>query len=362
MKVAILGASYGGLYLLADFGRLGLQPTICDTNPERLKALEAQGGVEVVGEGLARFAHLTTDPVDAAKGAELVIVCTGGRGQEAAATTLAPHLKDGQIILLISGNTGGSLVVRRALDQAGCTARVLLAEMDNYPSAYWLRAPAKVEFITSKKWLQVATLPSQDIDKVLPVLSSLIPGVVPASSIFATGLCNMNAVLHVANCAVNAGMIDRGDRHLFYGEGVTPIVERMYGLVSDECRAIGRELGVEVPTLARWYEKCYGISSTSLVDMFKTLSSAPDGPYQPTRSPVSFESGYLAEDVPCGLVPISALGAAVGVATPTIDLLIAFVAMITANAYEKDYRDAARMGISGQSAAGLRALAERGFH
>jgi opine dehydrogenase len=61
------------------------------------------------------------------------VLCTGGTYQEGAARDLAPHLRDGQLILLIQGNTGGSLVVRRALDQAGCRARVDIAEMDNYP-------------------------------------------------------------------------------------------------------------------------------------------------------------------------------------------------------------------------------------
>ena len=68
-------------------------------------------------------------------GADVIIVVTGGNAQPVVARSLAPLLRDGQAILLIQGNTGGSLVVRRALEEAGCRADVDVAEMDNYPIA-----------------------------------------------------------------------------------------------------------------------------------------------------------------------------------------------------------------------------------
>lgn len=49
-------------------------------------------------------------------------MATGGTFQEKVAETIAPLLRDGQIILLVQGNTGGALVVRRALDRAGSKA------------------------------------------------------------------------------------------------------------------------------------------------------------------------------------------------------------------------------------------------
>ena len=88
-------------------------------------------------DGLAAVEHATTDLAAAVDGADIIIVVTGGNAQETVARSLAPLLRDGQIILLIQGNTGGSLVVRRALDAAGCRADVDVAEMDNYPFSNW---------------------------------------------------------------------------------------------------------------------------------------------------------------------------------------------------------------------------------
>src|SRR5260370_22508750 len=76
-----------------------------------------------------------------------------------AARGLAPLLRDGQIILLVQGNTGGSLIVRRALDMAGCRAAGDVAEMDNYPYSCWLLGPARGRPIGRKRWLQLAWFP-----------------------------------------------------------------------------------------------------------------------------------------------------------------------------------------------------------
>src|SRR5439155_6120931 len=134
-----------------------------------------------------------------------------GNAQAAAARGLAPLLRDGQTILLIQGNTGGSLIVRRALDAAGCQAAVDVAEMDNYPYSCWRLAPDRIRPIVKKRWLQIASFPGNRTAPVFARLAPLFPAAVAAPSIAYTGFTNANAMLHVANCVANAGKIDRGD-------------------------------------------------------------------------------------------------------------------------------------------------------
>jgi hypothetical protein len=59
---------------------------------------------------------------------------------------------------LIQGNTGGSLIVRRALDAANCQAAVDVAEMDNYPYSCSRLSATRIRPIVKKRWLQVAEL------------------------------------------------------------------------------------------------------------------------------------------------------------------------------------------------------------
>src|SRR5207253_9489055 len=128
--VAIIGAGIGGVYLAAELGMLGCRLRLHDLDDSRLADIRARGGIDVEGEqaGFAAIERVTTDPAAAVDGADVIIIVTGGNHQAGAARAVAPLLRDGQTVLLIQGNTGGSLIVRRTLDAAGCRAQVDVAE------------------------------------------------------------------------------------------------------------------------------------------------------------------------------------------------------------------------------------------
>jgi hypothetical protein len=54
-----------------------------------------------------------SDLGSAVDGADVIIVVTGGNAQAVVARSLAPLVRNGQVILLIQGNTGGSLIGQR---------------------------------------------------------------------------------------------------------------------------------------------------------------------------------------------------------------------------------------------------------
>ena len=322
--VAIVGAGIGGVYLAADLGLIGCPLRLHDRDDAKLAGIRARGGIDVEGErtGFAAIERVTTDPAVAVDGADIIVIVTGGTHQEGAARDLGPHLRDGQLILLIQGNTGGSLVVRRALDQAGCRARVDIAEIDNYPYSCWRLGPVRIRPIVRKRWLQVAAFPGDRIAAVFARLSPLFPEAVAAPTIVSTGFMNANAMLHVANCVGNAGRIDNGEAYKFYAQGVTPAVARLYRAINAERVAVAAALGASVPNLEDWFERVYGVRGADLGQTCRLLTTNSDGPYQATGTPKSWDHKYIAEDVPVGLMPMSALGKAAGVATPTIDAVI----------------------------------------
>ena len=133
--VGIIGAGIGGLYLIAELGVAGFKLRLHDIDNSKLTEIRARGGVDVEGGsgGFAAVDRVTTDLPSVVEGANVIIVVTGGNSQAVVARSLAPLVRDGLVILLIQGNTGGSLILHRALKDAGCRAEVDVAEMDNYP-------------------------------------------------------------------------------------------------------------------------------------------------------------------------------------------------------------------------------------
>jgi opine dehydrogenase len=361
--VAIIGAGGGGLYLAAELGIAGFRLRLHDIDDSKLSDIRARGGLEVEGEkaGIAAVERVTSDIGSAVDGADIIIVATGGNTQVVVARSLAPLLRDGQMILLIQGNTGGSLIVRRALDNAGCQADVDVAEMDNYPYSCWRLSPTRIRPIVRKRWLQIATFPGNRTAAVCPRLSQLFPQAVAAPNILYTGFTNANAMLHVANCVANAGRIERGDSYKFYAEGVTPAVARLYEAISAERVAVAAALGASVPTLADWFDRVYGVREATLVETCQRLTYNSDGPYQATGTPKSLDHKFITEDVPTGLIPMSALGTAAGVRTPAIDAVVEVVRSMTGKDFVEEARTLGRLGLSDMDGPQIRSVVDEGF-
>jgi len=362
--VAIIGAGIGGVYLAAHLGQRGVKLRLTDRDDSRLADIRAHGGIDVEAGGtttLSAIERVTTNTAQAVDGADIIAVCTGGTYQEGVARDIAPLLRDGQIILLIQGNTGGALTFYRALDAAGCRAAIDIAEMDNYPYSCWRDSPTHIRPIVTKKGLQIAAFPGNRTDAVFARLGPLFSNSVAAPTIASTSFMNANAMLHVANCVANAGKIDRGEGYKFYAEGVTPAVGRLYQAINAERVAVAAALGAQVPSLEDWFAKTYAVRGATLSETCQLLTTNSDGPYQATGTPRSWDHKYIAEDVPVGLMPMRALGEAVGVPTPAIDAVIKLAQTLAGSDFAADARTLERMGLAGMDAAQIKRTLAEGF-
>lgn len=169
-------------------------------------------------------------------------------------------------------------------------------------------------------------------------------------------------MLHVANCVANAGRIECGENYKFYAEGVTPAVARLYEGIDAERVAIAAALGASVPTLVDWFDRVYGVREATLVETCQRLTYNSDGPYQATGTPKSLDHKFITEDVPTGLVPMSAIGAAAGVKTPAIDALIEIVRNMTGRDFAAEGRTLERLGLKGMDGQRIRRTMEEGFN
>ena len=361
--IAIVGAGPGGFRLVANLGLMGYRLRLNDIDEAKLTAIRARGGIDVEGTpgGFAPLELATTDLRATVDGADLIIVVSGGNTQPTVARALAPLLVDGQTILLMQGNTGGSLVVRRELDGAGCKAKIDLAETDTYPYAMRAIGPTTMRQTTQKRWMQIAAYPGNRSVAVHARLVPLFPQAVAAPDVLHTGLMNVNAILHVANCIANAARIERGGGYLFYGEGVTAAVARMYEAIDAERMAVAAALDVNVPSLVDWIARAYNVREADLVKTFQRLSAEPDGPYVANKAVSTLNHKYVTEDVPTGLIPISELGLVTGTPTPAIHTMIEMAKLMTGKTFADEARTLDRMGVARLDAAKIRGIVRDGF-
>ena len=359
----VIGAGLGGCALVGAMALHGYRMRLHDLDDARLTEIRDRGGIEVDGlfKGFAAVELATPELAPAVDGADIIIVCTGSTKHAEVARLLAPLLKNGQTILLVQGGTGGSLVVRNELHRSGCRAEVDVGEMDNYPfSLAWPR-PTSMNFTIRKEFLQIAALPAARGEIVLAKVQAAFPQAVAAPNTLYTGFNNANGILHVANMVSNIGRLESvGHGYRFYAEGYTPSAIKVLESVSAERLAIARVFGVHVPGIHEWLLETYQLGGDTLAETFRRLTYEPTGPYQWTPTPKSMDHKYVTEDVPCGLVAMSALGEAVGVATPVIDGLIALCGAMLGRDFTKEGRNLEYLGLAGKNAEQIRQVFELG--
>ena len=197
-------------------------------SPERIAPVAALKGIDLTMPDSmsvrAPIAKATCDMGSALAGVRLVLVAVPASAHADVAQACAPYLRDGQIVLLLPGRTGGALEFGRVLRAAGCRARILLGEANTFPLAARCVGPAQAVVFGTKDNVQAAAVPSARTSEFLAAWRPLLPMLSPARSVLHTGLANVGAVLHPVIALYNADRIALGDSVRFLcREGVTSV-------------------------------------------------------------------------------------------------------------------------------------------
>jgi opine dehydrogenase len=352
--VAVLGAGHGGCAAAADLGRRGFAVRLHTRDAERLDQLRRQGGIEARGihEGPVPIALMTTDLAEAVDGADLIMLVVPSVAHEPYARALAPLIDGSRPIFLNPGQTGGGLHFLAALRSAGYRGPVRSCETVTLTYITRLEGPATVNIYSYTNRLRFAALPGRHAEELFALIKPLYPNILAASSVLETGLGNINAIFHPPGMMMNAGWLERtGGDFLFYREGFTPAVGRVTAAVDAERMAVARALGVPaVPFLDIFYEA--GLTTREARDSGEIARACEESaPNKTIKAPPRLDHRYIHEDIGYGLVPMAALGAAAGVATPTIDALVQLASLALGIDYARDGLTLARLGLAGKSPA-----------
>ncbi|MGE5529153.1 MAG: NAD/NADP octopine/nopaline dehydrogenase family protein [Patescibacteria group bacterium] len=357
-RFCVLGAGHGGMAMAGHLAIMGVPVSIYNRSEPRISPIRLTGGIELSGtvEGFGRIEVATTDVVEALAGAKILMVVVPANGHRFMAEKVAPHLVDGQIVILNPGRTGGALEFRSVLRDRGVTADVIVAEAQTLIYAARAVNPAQVKVFGVKNTIPVAALPGQRTVEVVEALRRVYPQFVPGDNILKTSLDNIGAIFHPALMVLNAARIEstRGEFE-FYMEGITPAVARVLEAVDAERVNVAAALGIRAMTAREWLYVAYDAPGKTLYDAIRNNHG-----YEGITAPPIVDHRYLWEDVPMSLVPVASLGELLGVPTPTIKGLIYLASLLNATDYWAEGRTVERMGLQGLSSRQIRHLALEG--
>jgi opine dehydrogenase len=352
MELAVLGAGNGGMAIAADMTLAGHKVRLFEFPQfkENLEPFKRDGGIHLVGVGRTGFAKLkvmTTDIEEAINGPDMIIAVMPAFGHKPLAKICAPHLKEGQIIVLSPGSTLGSLEFLHTLREEKVNPKIKIAEVQTLPYAC-RGSDAEVRILLEVKKLWLAAFPARDTPDVVTKFKELYPVTEPGKNILDVGMNNGNPIAHPGPALLNAGRVEYAKGEFYhYQEGITPHVAHIVQALDDERLALCRKMDFPaISTIERMYLTGYGITKSSLYEAFHT-SPVFCGDH-PIQGPKSIMDRYYVEDTAYGLVTWSSLGKTIGVPTPTIDALIQLISVL----HQKDYfaqgeRSLERFGLAG---------------
>jgi opine dehydrogenase len=350
----VLGAGHGGTAMAGHLSLLGCRVNLFNRTKARILPVQERGGIDVRGvvSGFAPLNIITSDPAEAIFGVDILMVVVPATGHAEMAGLIAPHLKDGQIIVLNPGRTGGALEVSQVIRKNNPAVRPFIAEAQTLLYASRVTNPGQVHIYGIKNSVPVATLPAYHITDVLPMIRKALPQFVPGDNVLKTSMDNIGAVFHPAITVLNAGRIEdtHGDFE-YYVEGVTPAVASVLEAIDRERVEVANALGIRANTAREWLYLAYDAPGKTLFDAMRANTG-----YNGIKAPGVINHRYITEDVPTSLVPIVSIGEMLGVPTPAMRAMIYLASAMHGIDYWSEGRTVDRLGIEHLSVKDIRFL------
>ena len=355
---AIIGGGNGGQSLAGHLAIQGLPVRLYDIFPETINAIHALGGIHVCGvvEGFGPLEIATNQIAEAVDDADIVMVVTPAIAHRSVARDCAPHLKDGQIVFIHPGSTGGALEFKQELENQGCSAAVTLAESNSLLYACRCSEPGRASIFGVKEELTVAALPAKDIHRVMEKLTPAFPQMKPGINVLETSLANPNAIMHPAPTLLNASLIESGREWLDYWDGITPSIGAFVEALDLERVAIGRAFGLDLPPIRTWYKLAYGACGDSLCEAVKANAA-----YAGVRGQSHLQTRYLLEDVPMGLLPMVSMGNALGIEVVRMENIIKLAEFLLGEDLCAAGRTMETLGLAGKTVEEILGFVETGI-
>ncbi|MCU5745204.1 NAD/NADP octopine/nopaline dehydrogenase family protein [Staphylococcus sp. SQ8-PEA] len=338
MNIAIIGSGNGAVTAALDMYTKGHQVRLYCRNQSIHKFDKAlkDGGFTFNNEGnesFVEFTDISDDMEYVLDGAEVIQVIIPSSFIETYAYTMAPFIKDEQLIFFNMAAAMGSIRFMNVLEDMHIQTEPRFAEANTL--TYGTRVnfeQARVDLSLNVRKVHFSTYEKEYLSESFDIIESLYPYIVKEESLMKTNLENGNPEVHPGPTLLNVGRIDYADEFSLYAEGITKHTVRLLHEVELERLSLGRKLGFELSTAkeAR-IERGYLERQYEDEPLNRLFNNSPV--FSQIPGPNKVKNRYLTEDIAYGLVLWSSLGREIGVATPNIDAII----VIASTILERDF-------------------------
>lgn len=343
MNVTVIGAGNSGLATAAHLSAHGHAVTLWNRTAANIEALSQSLTVFAHGvlEGAFPLKRVTADLKEALADAEAVLITTPASAHKGLAEAIAQVLPKAIPIVLNPGRTFGALEFKEILGRLRPELKPLIAETQSIIYTCRKTNDDTVMIYALKDGVRISTLDARrnpDLLKRLP--KGYADYLSPASSMIETSIGNVGMVLHCAPLLLNAGWTENQQtRYKYYHEGITPTIAAYLEEIDAERMAVALALGHPIESTKHWLMRTYHVQGRDLYSCIQANAA-----YKQIEAPKSLDHRYITEDIPCGLVPLEAIGKALGLRMVHTSLIIDLAERLLQRDFRREGRRFTQLG------------------
>ncbi|WP_153772265.1 NAD/NADP octopine/nopaline dehydrogenase family protein [Labrenzia sp. CE80] len=241
-----------------------------------------------------------------AQKSDTLIIALPATGHKNVMDALAPHIREGQHVIISSHASFGAVYLMQSLAARGVTAPVTAWGTTIVSGRR--HEENKVRVNTIRNRVDLCTVPEAKADEGLALCQSLFgERFMPRDGLLAILLSNLNPQNHLGIALCNITRMERGE-DWSQGLNVTPKVGRLLEKLDLERLAIAKELNLKVKTIFEHFHQSFHVPIGSISEMNQQMHKHGYGGLGPGTA----DSRYVTEDVPYGLQVTVVLGQLVG--------------------------------------------------
>ncbi len=357
-KVSIIGSGNAGLTAAYHFSLQGVNVCLYGAKgfDEPLTDIEKKSGIEALAEfnqvplsfaGFEKIDCITRDLKQAIAYSDLLILPVPSFAQEPLFIEMLPHLRDGQIIMLMPGNYGSLVLDKIKNEQGYGDLDILFVDAISIPWATRIVAPAQLAILGMKEFLPLAALPASRTEEAISRLSPVFPLPLTAlDNVICAGLENINFGGHPLLTTLNMGLLENFDgKFNYYKDCCSTATAKAAAVMEAERQAIGKGLGLTLSSELDMMNALYAMDCKSVYEVNRTsethgkLNSAPS----------SSSNRYITEDAAYLLVPCYEFAQLLGINVPIITACLHIDNAYNDADYFSSGRTLEKMGLAGLS-------------
>lgn len=323
--VAVLGAGAGGLSAAVELTGGGHAVRVWNRRESTLAAYRQAGGVDasgVLGDGFTELPVMTTSLGEVLDGADVAVVCLPALGHRALADELAT-LKSRTPLVLNPGHTLGAAHFASRFARLG-VERPSIVELSTLTYVARTGAGATVRITGTARRVRAAVLGVDDA--ALAFATGLWPACKPQSDVFATGLSNVNMVLHPPAAVLAAAWVEAtGGEFAYYADATTPAVAAVMADLDNERLNVASAYGHTLDPLMMEMlaiGTVDALPADGTIDEQLRVAVSTGRANASITAPASLRHRYYREDFGFAVVPLIELAAVAGVDVPVARALL----------------------------------------